>query len=173
MDDLLELESRRNIYNLIQENPGLHLSKIAELSKLRISHVEYHLGYLEKHEVIVCIKEEGYRRYYVKETVGIKDKAVLALLRQEIPLKIVLYLLRYPRSLHKDILEHFDIAPSTLSYHLKKLQKRGIIDVHTTPKGERQYSVVDEKEMTRILMQFKPYVAVDSFAGIWEDLKVI
>jgi len=54
--EILELETRRKIYELIEKNPGLHLSKIAELLKMRVSLAEYHLLFLEKKDTIETIK---------------------------------------------------------------------------------------------------------------------
>jgi len=92
MSEFLELKTRKKIYKLISKNPGLHLSMIADLLNMRISLVEYHLSYLEKNELIVARKEQYYKRYYVKDRVGTRDKKVMALLRQEMPLRIVLFL---------------------------------------------------------------------------------
>ena len=90
MNELLELKTRRKIYNFISKNPGLHLSKIAELLKMRISLVEYHLLFLEKKKIVTLVKEFGYVRCYPcgREEIGSADKKILSLIRQEIPLKI-------------------------------------------------------------------------------------
>ena len=127
MNELLELETRRKIYDLVSRNPGLHLSKIAELLKMRISLVEYHLLFLEKHQVVRGVKETGYTRYYIEGALGTSDKKILSLLRQEIPLRVILFLLKDDNSQHKDILKNVDVSPSTLSYHLKKMMDYGII----------------------------------------------
>jgi predicted transcriptional regulator len=65
MDDILELETRRNIFDLLKKNPGLHLSKIAQTLKLRVSLVEYHLTYLEKHGLLISDIHTGYKRYII------------------------------------------------------------------------------------------------------------
>jgi len=70
MDDILELETRRKIYDLISKNPGLHLSKISELLKMRISLVEYHMRYLEK--IVTVDKKTGFSRYFLKGKVETK-----------------------------------------------------------------------------------------------------
>ena len=171
MNDILELETRRKIYNLILENPGLHLSKIAEILKMRISLVEYHLIFLEKNEIITPVRESGYTRFYVFGEIGIKDKKILSLLRQEIPLRIILFLLKSDSIQHKDILENIDVAPSTLSYHLKKLVKHSIIATQTYGE-ERGYSIINKQEIIKLLVKYKPYNLIESFKDIWVDLKI-
>jgi len=171
MTEALELESRRKIYDLIKNYPGLHLSKIAALLNMRLSLAEYHLFYLEKNKVIVSTKEAGYTRYYIKNKLGAEDKRILSILRQDTPMKIVLLLLNHGHLKHKDLLQNLDIAPSTLSYHLKKLVKRNIIEVQTYG-DERGYTIINREKIIRLLVQFKPYNLVESFKDIWMNLTV-
>lgn len=171
MNELLELETRRKIYDLVSRNPGLHLSKIAELLSMRVSLAEYHLLYLEKNNVIRAAKEAGYTRYYVEGVIGTLDKRILSVLRQETPLKIVLFLLKNDILQHKDIIKEMDVSPSTLSYHLKKLVDQGIVAVRTYG-SDRGYSIVDKEEIIRLLMLYKPYDLFDSFKDVWVDLSV-
>lgn len=171
MNEVLELETRRKIYNLVAKNPGLHLSKIAELLKMRISLVEYHCLYLEKNQIFHPVKESGYVRYYIKGKIAPSDKKVLSLLRQEIPLKIVLLLLKYINLQHKDILRNINVAPSTLSYHLKKLLRNRIITIYAYGE-ERGYSIINQELVVKLLIQYKPYNLFESFKDIWVDLTV-
>jgi predicted transcriptional regulator len=149
----------------------LHLSKIAEILGMRISLVEYHLFYLEKNQLIVPVSESGYSRYYVKGEVGTEDKKVLGLLRQNVPLRIMLLLLKCDSSQHKEILQNLDVAPSTLSYHLKKLVTCGVVAVQSYGE-EKGYSVINKEMVTRLLIRYKPYSLIDSFKDVWVDLKV-
>jgi predicted transcriptional regulator len=171
MNEILELETRRKIFDIVSKNPGLHLSKIAEMLSMRVSLVEYHLLYMEKNQVVHPVRKSGYVRYYIKGEVGTEDKKILAVLRQKIPLRILLLLLKHDKSQHKDILKNLDIAPSTLSYHLKKLVKHEIIAVHTYGE-ERGYSIGDKEKIVRFLIQYKPYTVIEGFKDIWVDLGI-
>jgi len=170
MKQVLDLEIRRKIYNVIKRDPGLHASKIAEIMVIKGQLADYHLQYLEKKEIITAIKEGGYRRYYVKGTLGAKDKRRISILRREVPLRIVLFLLKNQNSQHKDILQHIDIAPSTLSYHLKNLEKHDIIAVRSI-EGQKRYKVLNEEEITEHLIRYKPYTRIESLKDTWIDLK--
>lgn len=140
-----EIETQKQIYELITKEPGLHISKIANLLNISTPLLLYHLHFLEKNELITVIKEEGYTRCYAKGQVGSDDKKLLSLLRQDILLKIILYLLKNPYAKHKEILAQFDMAKSTLSYHLKKLVNNQIIRVQTVG-DEEGYAVLNEQE---------------------------
>jgi len=154
MEEILDLEKRREIYALIKKHPGLNLSKIAEMLKMRVSLVEYHLTYMERYGLITSVKDDWFKHYYVKEEVSSQDRKVIMLLRKKTYLKIVLLIMKYPNSTHGDILKYVDISRSTLSYYLEKLLKKGII-VETSKEGEhKRYVVFDEKEIVRIITRY-------------------
>jgi len=104
---------RGRIVDLITQNPGLHMSKIAELTAMRTSHVEYHLNYLEKKNILIAVKEgEYYKRYYLASSgMSEQEKKMIALLRQEFPLRIVAFLLRCPCAKYNEIQEHLGSPP--------------------------------------------------------------
>ena len=171
MQDVLELETRRKIYDLINQNPGIHLSKISQILEMRTSLVEYHLLFLEKHEILKSDKETGYKRYYIKGKIGVKDKKYLFILRQKTVLDIILFLLKKDVSPHKIILENVDVSASTLSYHLNKLLKKDIVELSRY--GENKgYSIKNKEELISILIQYEPYKILDGFEDIWIDLNI-
>ncbi len=171
MEDILELESRRRIYDIISKNPGVHLSKIADLLQMRISHVEYHVNYLERHDIITVEKISGYKRFYVKGTIGIQDKRYLSVLRQQTLLHIVLFLLKNDVVQHKDILENVAVSASTLSYHLNKLVKHNIVEVQRY--GENKgYQLKNREEIITWLIRYKPFDLYEGFVNVWNDLSI-
>lgn len=165
------LDIRQRIYELIEKNPGLHMSKIAELLSMRVSLAEYHLNYLEKNSEIFAIKEgEYFKRYYVKTSdVDSREKKMLTMLRKEIPLKIVLLLLKHPTLQHRDLLAKLDIGSSTLSYHLTAMVSSGILESRTFGE-EKGYRLRDRKEIIRLLLKYEVDKVVDGLKGAFEDL---
>ena len=165
-------ETRQHIIDLIATNPGLHLSKIAEELNMRLSLAEYHLQTLEKNQMIISVKDVGYyKRYYLAgDEVGTKERKTVSLLREDIPLKIVLYLLKKKHAKHKDILQNFHITSSTLSYHLNKLLKHGIINIPSLG-DNRGYTLKNPKELINLLKKYRLIPLTKSFTDIWDDLK--
>jgi len=171
MEDILELETRRKIYDTILKNPGLHLSKIADLLQMRISHVEYHVHYLEKHDIVTTDKSTGFLRFYIKGTIGIQDKRYLSILRQKTLLRIVIFLLKKEPVKRMDILENVTVSNSTLSYHLKKLVKNNIIEIQG--QGENKgYQLKNKEEIVKWLIQYKPFDLYEGFENVWTDLTI-
>lgn len=92
-NDILKLQIRNEIYNFIQKNPGLHFRELSRKLNIPKTTLIYHLHYLEKLDIVISKTVQGYKRFYIKEKVGIKDKEIINILRQEIPLRIVLLLM--------------------------------------------------------------------------------
>lgn len=161
---------RRRICDVITKNPGIYLSRLAEELNMRVSLAEYHLMQLEKQDIITAVKEGGYRRYYMANSdIGTQEKRIVPLLRQKIPLKIVLLLLQKSPLQHKELQEELEVAPSTLSYHLNKLLTDGILDVRTHG-DQKGYSISDRKLVTRFLVKYKLHEMVEGMDDIWEDI---
>ena len=162
---------RDNIYRYIEKNPGIHLSKIASTFDMRISHAEYHLMHLEKNKKINGVKDEKgyYKRYYTTECdLGIENKKLFALLRQEIPSIIISLLLKKSPLQHREIMPYLDLDPSTLSYHIKKLVKQGIIEVKTYS-SKKGYTLKNKKEITNLLLKYEFNKYPKKFRDVWTD----
>lgn len=170
------LETRQLIYNIVIQNPGLHLSKVAEMLEMSVPLADYHLSNMQKEGKITIVKDsKGYfKRYYIAES-GIKnkEKQILEILRKKASLKIILFIMKFPNIQHKDIMEHLNMPSSTLSYHLIKLEENDIIETH--PHGrEKGYTLKDKAEIIRILKKYERHIelhlAIDEFKDMWDDL---
>lgn len=168
MKDKEDLEVKRKIFNLIKKNPGLHASKIAEILNISWELANYHIIYLERNDLINIIKKDGYNRCFTSGEIGEKDRDVLSLLRQKNPLKIVLFLLMKPYSKFNEILVEVKVAPSTLSYHLKKLMDKQIIDSELI-KNEKRFFVRERKYVIQILINYKPHSLIKDYEDMWKD----
>ncbi len=168
----IEVENRKKIYDLIEEFPGLHMREIKRRTDMSMNLVRYHLGQLKKYEVVEEVEEGEYKRYYPKEggrRVDFEDKRYLALLREEIPLSVVVYLLSEDEPVsHGDIKEELDIAASTLSYHLKKMRKKGLLE-----KQGREYWLSEPEVISNLLVKYEPPKdVIDEFIDLWDSLSL-
>ena len=168
----LDLEIRRKIYTYIVKSPGLHERALARELDLPLSTLDYHLYYLKKRDLLHASSDGRYTRYYPVGKIGVKDKKVLALLRQSVPRRIVLFLLLNPNSSHGEIGEHARVAPSTTSFHLKKLTELQIISREKIGMSSL-YTISEPEYISDILISYKKSFldkAVDQFIGTWLEL---
>jgi predicted transcriptional regulator len=171
MSKELDLETRREIFELISEYPGLHFREILRRLEISSGNLNYQLNYLTKHEIIVTISDGNLKRYYVMGKVKGKEKRILACLRNETSRGLVLFLLLNPNSQFNEIASNFDLAPSKLAYHLKKLVEKDIIE--KTKKGRTTlYKAKDDEIIANVLISFKPSFIdsiVENFIEAWKD----
>ncbi len=178
--ELLELDTRRAIYELVSSQPGLHLREIQRRLGMHINLVEYHLGHLIRSELVVEVKDAGYSRYFPTRPPGAEtgvdrltsqEKRVLGLLRQPMPLRIIVFLLAAGRAQHRELCAHLGCAPSTLTYHMQRLVVQQVVSQVTAGEG-KGFSLVDRRGVARLLMLYRPepFDQVDAFTELWLDL---
>ncbi len=170
--DILELDSRRKIYEQVRAVPGIHFREISRRLKIPTGVIEYHLKYLETHELIVSRREGRYKRFFILGELGSRDKELLALLRQEMPRRILMHLLLHPKTSHKRLRKEFHISASTLSFHISKLLDSELV-LHSRKGRKFQYKVKDEELVAKVLIRFKEGFideVVDEFAKTWLEI---
>src|SRR5438445_8198830 len=140
--EILSVKTRKDLYDFVRKNPGFHLRELSRALNLSITLADYHLRFLEKHELITSAMDGEYKRFYPRSTPGQADvraalteaeKQILAFLRQPVPLKVIDFLMEREGATHKEILEQVPVSPSTLSHHLKKMQAAGSSNMPTGP----------------------------------------
>ena len=165
-------EIRKRIFDILSENPGLNLTAIAEKVEMSAQLAEYHLLFLERNNLVTSIKEKGgyYKRYYAASSeIGVREKKIVALLRQENILRIVLLLLKKPNMQHKVLSDILDIKPSTLSHHISRLEIYDVIEVVTHGR-EKGYKIKNKKEIISIIRRFVTDIITEGFNEMWDDL---
>jgi predicted transcriptional regulator len=170
-EDYLALDTRKQIYDLIAKSPGLHKREIARELKMSLSTVDYHLHYMERKKLINSKHDGKYKRYFLADSGidSIEDKRIMPLLRQETPRMIILFLLKNPHSIHKEICNYVKKAPSTITFHLKKLIESSIVEEITRGK-EKAYIVRKPDKIAELLSTYKTSFldkAVDKFVDAW------
>lgn len=173
-EGVLELDTRKLIYDYISSHPGSHFRGLYRALKLPTGVVDYHLKYMEDKELIVSKKSGGYKRYYIRDSMKTQDKDLLGLLRQKIPRDIIIYILLNEGASHGEVKKEFRISASTFSYHMSKIVKLGIIVFEKIGRKKR-YHIKNPDEVAKALVMYKKGFAdevVDSFEEAWMDIHI-
>src|SRR3989442_4555059 len=121
MPEGLELESRRRIYDFLTANPGVHLRRIGQVLGMSTGMLSYHLGYLERNGVLKS-EEDGHRkRYFIARAFVGAQRRILAVLRQDVPRKLLVALLTYEGRTYADLQASVLVSKATLSYQLESV----------------------------------------------------
>ncbi len=171
--EALELEVRRDIFDKISNYPGAYLREIKSDLDLSIGQVEYHLKYLEDKGILSSKMVDNKKRYFVDDEVDYPDRKIISILRQNIPRQILIKLLNEGEAGFSDILKDVDISKSTLSFHLKKLNEKGLIDFKKQGR-KKIFHCSDENKIAQVLITYKASFidkAVDRFVDTWLEMK--
>ncbi len=118
-------DTRREIYNYIIDNPGVHLREMAKKLNKAVSTITWHLRILEKADLIRS-RKIGNKLIYYPKGMDISDLPILYL-NNETSQEIFKYILRNPAHLRK-IADDLDMPVETVRYNLKKMEEMNLIN---------------------------------------------
>lgn len=167
-----EPDVRQRVYDAIARYPGLHLRGLERQVGVSAPLVRYHVRRLEEAGFVETHEQGGYVRHYAtpkarKAVLSPDDQALVGLLREQVPLHIVLLLLDEGPLTHGSLVERTGVAKSTVSYHLAKLAEAGIVERGEGP----AVRLADREHVYRLLLAHAPTPdLLDAFAKLWDDL---
>ena len=132
---ILEFKRRREIYEFISQNSGLHMRDISRKLNVPFTSLKYHLNNLEKKGFIISRDDGKYSRYFISLEIGEKEKRILNCLRKRTTLHIILWFFIAVQCSQKDISRFLEKHPTTISFHLRKMIQAGIIEQVSIDKG--------------------------------------
>lgn len=104
--------------------------------------LEYHIKYLEGVKALAVERRQGAARYY---PAGFRKSEMRATgyLRSESTRRIILYIMEHQPCVFADIVSGSDKARSTVSWHLNRLKRDGIVAIEYGKVN--RYSLADKK----------------------------
>ncbi|MFQ5919233.1 MAG: winged helix-turn-helix transcriptional regulator [Thermoplasmata archaeon] len=176
MREVLDLESRRRIFELLTEYPGLHLRELERRLGMDVRGLQYHLEFLESHGALSSLREGGYLRYYprewdqsqFREQFGPAEKRILAVLRQPRPLQLILLLLEHGDISGPMLQGEMGLGGAALTYHLRKLLRLHVVDVRTVGRV-KHYQLKDPESILQLIIRYRPPPdLIEDFLDLWE-----
>ncbi|MBI4392467.1 MAG: winged helix-turn-helix transcriptional regulator [Euryarchaeota archaeon] len=167
-------ETQHRVLDCIRAYPGIHLRGIERLLGMSSALVHYHVRDLLAKDIIIDEELHGRRRYFDADPARSKrlsqdERDILALLREEAPMNVVLLLLDDGPMSHGELVAQTGLAKSTVTYNIDKLVAAGIVE--KDEKGDAQeLRLADEKRLRGLLMGHAPTPdLMRKFRRLWED----
>lgn len=151
---LLELISRKRIYEHIQSVPGIHMRRLERELQIPLSTLDYHLRQLERSGLVLARKEGQKKAYFVRNTLDGRDQHYLYFLRHRTTRWILLDIMENPNTSLRQLTERLPVGAPTISYHLKKLTRAEIIRPIWVGR-RRSYQVVEPERLQRLFEQYR------------------
>jgi predicted transcriptional regulator len=168
-EDILELETRKEIFEYVKANPGVHFSQAKRELDMETGLLQHHLDTLENYDVLMSEDHQGKRRLFVAEELDSEEREILSSLRYETTRHVLLFLIQEEKARNGGIAEEVGVAPATVSWHVSRLIEEGIIsevrDGRTT-----LYTVADEELTMQLLVRYQESFvdrAVDNVLDFW------
>lgn len=171
MPEAMKPGIRKQVYDAVRRYPGIHLRALERNLGISAPLAQYHLKHLAKLGFVEGRDQGGYTRWWptAKEVrVREEDRALLGVLREEVPLHVALLLLDHGALTHGDLVAQLGIAKSTVSYHLAKLAQAGVVEREP---GTARLRLAEPERVHALLLAHNPTPdLLDTFAGLWDDL---
>jgi predicted transcriptional regulator len=156
----------------INGQPGIRYRELLRVSGLSNGVLTYHITNLEKSGRIIADRNNNNKttRYY-SNNIPIEETDIIGHIRNNAARQIILFILEHDSCTFNEIIEYTKKAPSTISWHLKRLKDAGIISVYY---GEYQlYKVTNREVVAEVLYKYKEsYVTriIDNYTQMIEEL---
>jgi len=162
--------NRGRIRHLVSLLPGVHLRQLQRLAGLSFNSTRYHVQVLERTGEIVRIEEGGYSRLFPVGT-NDPDKTLFSLIRRPTDHRILTCMTRINRISHADLCNVTGFAKSTISEHLARLIRIGIVTAKSNAAERIEYELADPVRIKTLLSVESPTLlrrAGDRFIDLWD-----
>jgi predicted transcriptional regulator len=147
-------DSKAVILKQIDKNPGIRYRELLRLTGLTNGGLEYHLKILERSHKVKVDRHDGRRTRYYPLNISADESHILGCLRNNVARQIVFFILGHDLCTFAEIVEHIKKAPSTASWHLKRLSEAGIISVGYGTEYQL-YSAVNNNLVKKVLCKYE------------------
>lgn len=157
----------------IEEYPGIRYRELLRLTDLSNGVLTYHLSLLERsNQIRVSRRSENNTTRFYSMNIASEEFEIIGCIRQKALRRIVLFILKHKLCTFNEIVEYINKAPSTISWHLKRLKEAGIISVQYGQQYQL-YKVTNSEVVGEILYKYKESFVdkvVDNYTEIMEEL---
>lgn len=157
------IQSTRDlVLEYVRAHPGSHLREIGRALDLGMGDLQYNLYILEKQGVVNSVRRGLYKFVFPTGMFGEKQSDILAALSIETQREILVHLVNNPALSQNQIARLTGLTAATISWHMKRLVKLGIIERVKIGKTVNYNVVGNKDEIERFVRNYHP--------GFWERL---
>jgi predicted transcriptional regulator len=151
-------DNRGRIYDYIKNHPGTHFRRLSKNLAIAIGDTQHHLGVLDKLGLIKSRRKGMYKVYYTVSILGKRDEDILAVLQQETPREIILYLVENPGSAQGEISRYMSLTAPTINWHMSNLINVGLVTSHKEGRFVKYFIQGDVNDIIGLLKSYYPTI---------------
>jgi predicted transcriptional regulator len=168
-----QIDVHHKLIRYIEGQPGIRYRELLRLSSLSNGVLTYHIANLEKSGRIIADRSINNKitRYY-PNNIPIEETDIIGHIRNNAARQIILFILEHDSCTFNEIIEYTKKAPSTISWHLKRLKDSGIISVfyNHTSRCQQLYKIRDFESITSVLSKYKESFASDAIVNNYTEI---
>lgn len=154
-EEVLEYETRRRVFELIQREPGLHMRELERRSTVPLSTLRHHLAFLQEHGLVDAEEDRNVTRFFPRALLEPHDRRTLGALRQEALRRLLLHILaKGGQAPYRELAAEHGIPASTLATYLAELVRRGVLARRSLGR-ESRYDVLEPERVIRLLLAYR------------------
>ncbi len=128
LEGVLSHPLRATVYGYIRTHPGTSFSTIARQTTINRGTLHYHLHILLREGKISELREDGSTTYFENNgTYSLEEKRILSHIREGPAGEICRFLAMCRGASRSEIAHRMGVAPSSVSWHLSRLNGSGVI----------------------------------------------
>ena len=147
--------TRTDIFRAIDRWPGIHFNELVRRLDLAPGQVQHHINVLQDDGRVVREPLFG-RTHYYAPSIDEADRAAIALLRRETPRAMMSCLLEEGPMPARELATELDLANSTVSYHVDRLEQAALVEREQTLRNADRLRIADPQRIESLLAHIVP-----------------
>ncbi|MCK5239999.1 MAG: helix-turn-helix domain-containing protein [Candidatus Thorarchaeota archaeon] len=120
---------RRDLYQILCENPGTYLLELVDLLESPLGTLTWHLRILEREGLVKSIKFAGKRLYYPKMLRSEEAEMAYLTLRSVTARKVFAFVVNNPGCYQEQMAENLGVHHDTIRWHVSRMEVVGLLKV--------------------------------------------
>ena len=120
---------RRDLYQVLCENPGTYLLELVDLLESPLGTLTWHLRILEREGLVKSIKFAGKRLYYPKMLRSQEAEMAYLTMRSDTAKKIFAYVVNNPGCYQEQMADSLGVHHDTVRWHVSRMEEVGLVRV--------------------------------------------
>ncbi|NHJ13821.1 MAG: winged helix-turn-helix transcriptional regulator [Candidatus Thorarchaeota archaeon] len=133
---------RRDLYQVLCENPGTYLLELVEMLESPLGTLTWHLRILEREGLVKSIKFAGKRLYYPRMLRSQEAEMAYLTMRSDTAKQIFAYVVNNPGCYQEEMAATLGVHHDTVRWHVSRMEEVGLIRVERD--GRKKKHFLDE-----------------------------
>lgn len=130
---------RRDLYEVLCENPGTYLLELADILESPLGTLTWHLRVLEREGFIKSMKFAGKRIYYPKMLRSEDAEKAYLTMHSDTAQEIFAYIVNHPGAYQREMAEAIGVHHDTIRWHVSRMQEVGLVRVEKDGRKKNHY----------------------------------